>query len=76
MNTQVEPKSPDELRPILHGKIDQLGTEGLQVMHRVLLRLEVEEMAAKVGERFSSRPDLMERINQTIAEVRAENPYQ
>ena len=75
MSTPAELKSPDELRPLLHGKIDKLGSEGLQIMHRVLLRLEVEELAAKVGERFSSRPDLMERIDKTIAEVRSENPY-
>lgn len=50
MSTPADLKSPDELRPLLHGKIDKLGSEGLQIMHRVLLRLEVEELAAKVGE--------------------------
>lgn len=75
MKTDANPTT-DDLRPILHGKIDQLDANGLQILHRVLLKLEVEELAKKLTDRIASRPELLERIDVTVAEVRREHPYQ
>ena len=43
---------PEQLRPVLHGKIDQMDAKHLSLLHRVLLQIEAEELAEQLGTAF------------------------
>ena len=66
---------PNELRPLLHEKINSLDAYGLMMMHRVLQQLEIEEMAAQLQKDFASEGDIAQRVDRAIAEFRKKNPY-
>ena len=66
---------PELLRPLLHGKIDELDARGLAMMHRVLLQLEAEELAGELRDEFAGEPNLAARVDKAVAEFRKSHPY-
>jgi hypothetical protein len=64
---------PEELRPLVHSEVDMLDAVGLETVHRVILRMRMEQSL----ERLDGMADemrakgVMERLPDIIAEVRA-----
>jgi hypothetical protein len=64
---------PEELRPLVHQEVDTLDDVGLETVHRVILRMRMEQSL----ERLDGMADemrakgVMERLPEIIAEVRA-----
>jgi hypothetical protein len=75
MKTEVLPPKPEELRPIVHGQIDQLNADDLPLVHHVLLQLKAERLAEEITARMEKDPGVFDRIEATIAEFRKEHPY-
>ena len=46
--------TPEELKPVLHEKIDRMDEAQLVVLERVLLALEAEQAAERLGEAFDA----------------------
>lgn len=74
MKSDVAPKA-EELRPIVHGEIDNLNADDLPLVHRVLLQLKAERLAAKITGGFEKDAHIFNRIDETIAEFRKQHPY-
>ena len=70
---------PQELRPLLHQKIDSLADEDLADVHRRLLELEAQRLTAELGREFAddwATGRLSEEsIASAIREHRAAHPY-
>jgi hypothetical protein len=66
---------PNELRPILHEKINALDADGLLMMHRVLQQLEAEELAEQLQKEFAGEQDIAQRVDRAITEFRKSRPY-
>ena len=64
---------PEELRPLVHREVDALDDIGLETVHRVILRMRMEESLGRLdGMADKTREKgVMERLPQVIAEVRA-----
>jgi len=45
---------PEKLKPVLHTKIERMNGEQLVLLDRVLLRLEAEQAAERLGEAFDA----------------------
>ncbi len=64
---------PEALRPLVHQEVDALDDVGLETVHRVILRMRMEQSL----ERLDGLADemqakgVMERLPEIIAEVRA-----
>jgi hypothetical protein len=72
---KTEAEQPQELRALLHGKIDQLDDRGLALVHRVLLQLEAERLAAELCNEFAKDEYIVERVDKAVAEFRKAYPY-
>jgi hypothetical protein len=72
--TNVE---PEKLRPELHRRIDSMGAEQLELLRRILLKLELAEVADSLHETFDAarRAGTLSRVDEIIREVRADHPY-
>jgi hypothetical protein len=70
-------RPPEKLRPELHQKIDAMEPEQLELLHRVLLRLELEEAVQQLSDDFDkARADgKLDKAEEIIREVRAARPY-
>jgi hypothetical protein len=68
-----EMQLPEQLRPLLHEKIEALDAEHLALLHRVLLQMEVEELADKLGAAFDADAEDLRwsRLPEIIRECRA-----
>jgi len=75
VKTEPSVVDPNELRPILHEKINSLGADGLMMMHRVLQQLEIEELAADLQKDFANERDIAQRVDRAITEFRKKHPY-
>ncbi len=64
---------PSELRPALHAKVDQLDGEALAILHRVALRLELDQVVAEVDAEFDTLREQgrLAHLPQIIQEARA-----
>jgi len=64
---------PEELRPLVHQEVDKLDDVGLETVHRVILRMRMEQSL----ERLDGMADemrvkgVMEHLPEIIAQVRA-----
>jgi hypothetical protein len=69
--------APDELKPALHVKIDHMNEAQLRILHRVLLQIEIEELAEKIGKDFDRDDDQrkFQRIPGIVQQFRAEHSY-
>ena len=41
---------PEELRPLVHQEVDKLDGVGLETVHRVILRMRMEQSLARLDE--------------------------
>ena len=65
--------SPDELRPLLHRTVDTLDEMELETLHRVILRMRMEQSLDRLDTMTDEMREkgVMDRLPQIIAEVRA-----
>jgi len=75
----IQPATPAELRPLLHANIDRLPDEQLELAHRVLLEIELEQLTADLDDAAdgSRAAGLLtpESIAAAVAAHRAAKPY-
>ena len=50
--SQTGPVEPEKLKPILHLKIERMNGQQLDLVNSILLQIEAEELAARLGEAF------------------------
>ena len=64
--------SPDELRPLLHKAVDTFDDVELETMHRVILRMRMEQSLERLDgmEDEMQEKGIMDRLPQVISEVR------
>jgi hypothetical protein len=62
-----------ELRPLVHKELDTLDDEGIETVHRVILRMQMEKSLERLdGMADEMRTNgVMEQLPEIIAEVRA-----
>jgi hypothetical protein len=67
----------EELKPALHTRIEGMTEAQLRVLHRVLLQIEMEELAEKLGKDFDRdhEEDKLRRIPELVPQFRAEHCY-
>ncbi len=66
--------SPEQKRPVLHELIDALPAEELELVERVLARLEMDRLWKDVREGFTAdwAEEKFARLDEIIGEVRAD----
>jgi hypothetical protein len=74
---QPLPVEPEELKPVLHDKIERMDGQHLALLNRVLLQLEAEECADRLGEAFDKDHEqgLLRRIPDLVKQFRAGHRY-
>lgn len=80
MSTQTTaPVDPKELRPLLHAEIDRLRDEHLELAHRLLLEIELQQVTDDLDEAADTARAAGRltpgRIAEAVAAHRAANPY-
>ncbi len=60
-----------ELRSLLHAKVDEFAGDALAILHRVALRLELQQLVSTVGKDFDAlreagRLDGVEELNRGV----------
>ena len=71
MGTQI-PTDPNELRPLLHKRLDQWAAADLPVLRRVMLELERDRLIDELNEEFDHDRDSgrLARLPEIIREAR------
>ena len=71
------PIEPEKLRPALHDKIERMDGTQLTLLNRVLLQLEAEELAGRLGDAFDQdqAQGLQQRIPELVKACRDQHPY-
>ena len=71
------PVSPDKLKPVLHEKIERMNGEQLALLDRVLLQLEAEQAADRLGEAFDAdhAQGNLRRVAELVRQFRTEHRY-
>jgi hypothetical protein len=74
---QPRPIEPEKLKPALHDKIERMDGLHLSVLNRVLLQMEAEELASRLGEGFDKdyEQGLLRRIPELVKQFRDEHRY-
>lgn len=75
MKSEATVETAEELRPLLHGKIDQLDKDSLALVHRVLLQIEASLLAEKITSDLAKDEKFFDGIEDTILEFRKKHPY-
>ena len=71
------PVEPEKLKPVLHEKIERMNGEQLALLDRVLLQLEAEQVADRLGEAFDAdqAQGKLRRVAELVRQFRAEHRY-
>jgi hypothetical protein len=73
------PKSPQELRPLLHQRLDAASDEEIRAVHRMLMEMEARRLYNELGEEFAEDWKTgrltKENIDEAIREHRHAHPY-
>ena len=71
------PVPPEQLKPVLHEKIERMNGEQLALLDRVLLQLEAEQAADHLSEAFDAdhAQGKFRRVAELIRQFRAEHRY-
>ena len=71
------PVPPEQLKPVLHEKIERMNGEELALLDRVLLQLEAEQAADHLSEAFDAdhAQGKFQRAAELIRQFRAEHRY-
>jgi len=75
--SQLIPVEPEKLKPVLHDKIERMDGQHLVLVNRLLLQLEAEESADRLGEAFDKDHEqgLLRRIPELVKQFRAGHRY-
>jgi hypothetical protein len=75
--SQPSPTEPEKLKPVLHDKIERMDSRHLALLNRVLLQLEAEELAERLGDAFDKDQEqgLLRRIPELVKQFRAGHRY-
>ena len=67
----------EKLRPVLHEKIERMSGEQLALLDRVLLQLEAEQAADRLGEAFDAdhAQGKLRRVAELVRQFRTEHRY-
>jgi hypothetical protein len=73
--SQSMPIDPEKLKPVLHEKIERMDEQHLVLLNRVLLQLEAEELADRLGAAFDRDQEQgkLQRIPELVKQFRAEH---
>jgi hypothetical protein len=68
---------PEKLKPVLHEKIERMNGEQLALLDRVLLQLEAEQAAERLGEAFDADQSQgkLRRVAELVRQFRVEHRY-
>ena len=68
---------PEQLRPELHRRIDSMDAQQLELLQRMLLKLELADVTDSLHETFDAarRAGKLNRLDEIIREVRADHRY-
>lgn len=71
------PVEPENLKPLLHEKIERMDAEHLSLLNRVLLEVEAEEAADRLNDAFDKDRESgkLEKISELIKQFRAGHRY-
>jgi hypothetical protein len=71
------PVEPEMLKPVLHDKIERMDGQHLVLLNRLLLQLEAEELAERLGEAFDEdhAQGLLRRIPELVKQFRPGHRY-
>jgi len=76
---ELQPRQVDseKLKPVLHDKIERMDGLHLSVLNRVMLQLEAEELAGRLGESFGNdfEQGLLRRIPELVKQFRDQHSY-
>lgn len=72
-----DPVPPEQLKPVLHEKIERMNAEQLALLDRVLLQLEAEQVADHLSEAFDAdqAQGKFRRVAELVRQFRAEHRY-
>ena len=72
------PPAPENLKPLLHIKIERMTEGQLGVLNRVVLQIEAEELAEKLGQAFEKEQaqGKFDRIPELVRQFRSEHRYE
>jgi len=75
--SQLVPVEMEKLKPVLHDKIERMDGQHLALVNRLLLQLEAEELAERLGEAFNKDHEqgLLRRIPELVKQFRAGHRY-
>jgi len=75
--SQLVPVELEKLKPVLHDKIERMDGQHLALVNRLLLQLEAEELAERVGEAFDKDHEqgLLRRIPELVKQFRTGHRY-
>ncbi len=76
-SSQPSPIEPEKLKPLLHEKIEHMNGRQLSLLNRVMLQVEVEELAGRLDEAFDKDREegKFRRIAELVKQFRAEHRY-
>ena len=68
---------PEKLKPVLHDKIERMDGQQLAWLNRLLLQLEAEDLAERLGESFDKDHEqgLMRSIPELVKQFRTGHRY-
>jgi hypothetical protein len=71
------PVEPEKLKPVLHDKIERMDGQHLALLNRLLLQLEAEELAERLGEAFDKDHEqgLLRRVPELVKQFRTGHRY-
>jgi hypothetical protein len=71
------PVEPEKLKPVLHEKIERMNGEQLALLDRVLLQLEAEQAADRLGAAFDAdhAAGKLRRVAELVRQFRAQHRY-
>ena len=74
---QLGPNEAEKLRPVLHDKIERMDAQQLVLLNRLLLQLEAELLAERLGDNFDKDHErgLLRRVPELVKQFRTEHRY-
>ena len=71
------PIEPEKLKPVLHEKIERMDAEHLSLLNRVLLQVEVEDLADRLNDAFDRdrAQGKLRRVSELVKQFRAGHRY-
>ncbi|MCX6902194.1 MAG: hypothetical protein NTW03_01685 [Verrucomicrobia bacterium] len=75
--SQPMPIEPEKLKPALHDKIERMDSLHSVLLNRVLVQLEAEELAGRLGDAFDKDQEqgLLQRVPKLVQQFRSGHPY-